>query len=119
MFWKIAEERIRKAMEEGAFEGLALAGKPLDLEDDRWVPADLRVAYRVLKNAGCAPPELELRKEIMSLKDLLAGMDDDRERLRKIRELNFKLMKLGEMRKRPLNLEDFPLYERKIEEKLL
>jgi len=119
MLWKIAEERIRKAMEEGAFDGLARAGKPLDLDDDRWVPEDLRVAYRVLKNAGCVPPEVELRKEIMSLKDLVAGMDDDRERLRKIRELNFKLMKLGEMRKRPLNLEDFPLYEQKIYERKL
>lgn len=117
MLWKIAEERIRKAMEEGAFQGLSLAGKPLDLEDDRWVPEDLRVAYRVLKNAGCVPPEVELRKEILSLKDLVAGMDDDGERLRKIRELNFKLMKLGEMRKRPLDLDGFPLYEQKIYER--
>ena len=27
-------------------------GAPLDLDDDRLVPEDLRMAYRILKNAG-------------------------------------------------------------------
>nr|NIT03118.1 DUF1992 domain-containing protein [Candidatus Latescibacterota bacterium] len=47
---RIAEERIRRAIEEGHFDNLENAGKPLDLEDDIWVPEDLRIAYRVLKN---------------------------------------------------------------------
>ncbi len=88
------------------------------LDDDVWIPEDLRPAYRVLKNAGCIPPELQLRKEIITLRDLLGGIDDDKERLRKIRELNFKLMRLGELRKRPLDLDQFPEYEAKVCEKL-
>jgi hypothetical protein len=91
-FEKIAEERIRRAMEEGAFDGLPGAGRPLVLEDERWAPEDLRLAYRVLRNAGCLPPELELKKEIASLRTLIEAIDDDKERLRKIRELNFKLL---------------------------
>jgi hypothetical protein len=105
VFEKIAEERIRQAMEEGAFEGLSGAGRPLVLEDDRWVPGDLRMAYRVLKNAGCLPPELELRKEIMGLRELMETMEDDRERLGKLRELNYKILRLSMMRERPLSME--------------
>jgi len=114
IFSKIAEQKIREAIERGDFDHLENSGRPLNLEDETWIPEDLRSAYRVLKNAGCIPPELELRKEVLNLRELLDTIDDDKERLRKIRELNFKLMKLGEMRKRPLNLEQFPEYEEKI-----
>ncbi len=118
IFSKIAEQRIREAIENGEFEDLENRGRPINFEDETWVPEDLRPAYRVLKNSGCIPPELELRKEILSLHDLINTIDDDKERLRKIRELNFKLMKLGEIRQTPLNLDQFPEYEKKIYEKL-
>ncbi len=118
IFSKIAEQRIREAIENGEFEDLENSGRPINFEDDTWVPEDLRSAYRILKNSGCIPPELELRKEVLSLRDLINTIDDDKERLRKIRELNFKLMKLGEIRKTPLNIERFPEYEEKIHEKL-
>jgi hypothetical protein len=114
IFSKIAEQRIREAIENGAFDDLEGSGKPIRLEDETWIPEDLRPVYRVLKNAGCVPPELELRKEVLSLGELIHTLDDDRERMKKIRELNFKLMKLGEMRKRPLNLDRLPEYEEKI-----
>jgi hypothetical protein len=119
MFRKIAEERIRRAMEEGEFENLANRGKPLHLEDDAFVPEDLRAAYRVLKNAGCIPPELDLRREIVSLKELIERLDDDRERLRKIRELNFKIMRLNMMRERAFSVGALPEYEEKILEKMM
>ncbi len=118
IFSKIAEQKIREATENGEFNDLENSGRPINFEDDTWVPEDLRSAYRVLKNSGCIPPELELRKEVLSLRDLINTIDDDKERLRKIRELNFKLMKLDEIRKTPLNIERFPEYERKIHEKL-
>ncbi len=118
IFSKIAEQRIREAIENGEFEDLENAGRPIAFEDETWIPEDLRTAYRVLKNAGCIPQELQLRKEVLSLRDLIHTIDDDSERLRKIRELNFKLIKLGEIRKGPLNIERFPEYEKKIFEKL-
>lgn len=110
---KIAEKRIREAMDRGEFDNLRGAGKPLVFEDETWIPEDLRLAYRVLRNAGCIPPELELRKEIISLKDLMDTLDDDKERMRKFRELNFKMMKLNVMRNRPCHLEGSPDYEQK------
>lgn len=114
VFLKIAERKIREAIERGELDNLRNSGKPLDLEDDRFVPEDLRAAYRVLKNAGCIPPELEIRKEILSLKDLINTLDDEKERIKKIRELNFKIMQFSIMRKRPICLESFPEYEQRI-----
>ena len=62
-FELVVEERIREAIRAGAFDDLPGAGKPLVLDDDRMVPEDVRMAYRILKNAGFVPPELETRKE--------------------------------------------------------
>ena len=111
IFAKIAEQRIREAIENGEFDNLEGMGKPLDLRDESWIPEDLRMAYKVLKNAGCLPAELELRKEVMNLRELINTIDDNKERIKKIRELNFKLLKLNELRKKPLNLDNFPEYE--------
>lgn len=118
IFTLIAEQRIREAMERGEFNNLSGKGRPLKLEDDTSVPDELRLSYKVLKNAGCVPPELELRKEIINLRDLLSATGDDFERQARLRELNFKLLKLNMMRKVPLNIEDFPEYEERIIEKL-
>jgi hypothetical protein len=115
---RIAEEKIRESMARGEFDNLPGAGKPLSLEDDSMVPEELRVAYKILKNAGCLPPELELRKEIITLKTLTAAIEDDGERRRKLRELNAKLLRLNAMRKRPLHLEDFPEYREQVIRKL-
>lgn len=114
IFLKIAEQRIKDAIDKGELDHLEGMGKPLHFEDETWIPEDLRAAYRVLKNSGCIPPELELRREVLSLRDLIETIDEDKERLRKIRELNFKLLKLNELRKRPLCLDKFPEYEKKI-----
>lgn len=76
----LAEQRIEEAMREGAFEDLPGAGKPLDLHDDRLVPEELRAAYRLLRNAGFVPPEVEARKEIAELHRLLATIGDDGKR---------------------------------------
>jgi hypothetical protein len=119
IFAKIAEQRIREAMEKGEFDNLKGMGKPLDLTDESWIPEDLRMAYRILKNAGCLPAELELRKEVMNLRELINTIDNDQERIRKIRELNFKLLKLNELRKRPIHLENYPEYEDKIYRKII
>ena len=58
----LAEERIREAQKNGAFDNLPGKGKPLVLEDFSLVPADLRLAYYVLKNVqGDSGPERPAR----------------------------------------------------------
>jgi len=119
IFTQIAEQRIREAIENGEFDNLKGMGKPLDLGDEAWIPEDLRMAYRILKNSGCLPAELELRKEVLNLRELINTIDDNEERIKKIRQLNFKLLKLNELRKKPLYLDNFPEYEDKFCKKMI
>lgn len=69
---QLAETRIRQAIEAGELDNLPGCGQPLRLDDDRLVPEALRVAYRLLKNAGCVPPEIQLRKDVADARRLLA-----------------------------------------------
>jgi len=94
-FDRLVEERIQQAQEEGAFDNLPGKGRPLRLEDDSLVPEDLRLTYKILKNSGCLPIEMELRKEIFSLRQLLdAAVDaDTRREIR--RELNLLILNLN------------------------
>ena len=83
----LAEARIEEAMREGAFDDLPGAGRPLALDDDLLVPKELRAAYRVLKNAGFVPPEIETRRERAHLAALIAALDDDEARRRALVKL--------------------------------
>jgi hypothetical protein len=75
-FSRIAENRIREAMAEGKFDDLSGAGAPIDLDEYFRTPEDLRMAYSILKNARCAPAEVELLNEIARLKDSIAREGD-------------------------------------------
>ena len=97
-FEKIVEERIRKAQKQGEFENLIGSGKPLKFNENWCVPEELRLAYKILKNADCVPPEIELKKEIKQTEDLLAGMQETSEKYRILKKLNFLIMKLNTIR---------------------
>jgi len=75
-FERIAQNRIKEAMEQGAFDNLPGAGKPLDLEDYFNTPEDLRMAYSILKSANCAPAEVELMKDVSRLQHEAAAATD-------------------------------------------
>ena len=98
-FEKIIEERILQAQRRGDFENLPGSGKPLEIEDDRHIPEDLRLAYKILKNAGCLPPEIELKKEIHQTRELLADMEDTDHKYRTLNRLNYMILKLNCLRK--------------------
>ena len=78
----LAESRIEQAIAQGLFDNLPGAGRPLFLADDRLVPEPLRAAYRILRNAGCVPPEVDARREVSALVSILATLDDDAARRR-------------------------------------
>jgi hypothetical protein len=78
----LADRKIAAALDAGELDDLPGAGRPLDLDDDPLVPEHLRVAYRILRNAGFVPPELADRREALELGALLATIDDDGERRR-------------------------------------
>src|SRR5208283_3932471 len=117
-FDKIAEKKIREAMDNGEFDDLPGKGKPLQLEDDRHIPQDIRLAHKILKNADCLPPELELRKEILTIEELLDGVRDTKEKYRQIKKLNYLIMKLNMSRSSSLDLEKNQVYYEKLVEKM-
>jgi hypothetical protein len=108
-FEKIVEDRIKKAQRKGEFDNLPGAGKQLELADDWHIPEDLRLAYKILKNADCLPPEIELKKEILRTEDLLANMIDEAERYRTLKKLNFLILKLNASRNSDTRF-DMPQY---------
>lgn len=116
-FQKIADRRILEAIREGVFDNLEGAGRPLKLEDDSQVPEDLRIPYKILKNAGYVPKEVALRNEIAQAEDLLAEMEDEKAKYRQLKKLNFLIMKLNMMRKTSTTLEKDQYYEKKLVER--
>lgn len=113
----VAERKIREAIEEGQFDNLEGRGKPLRLDDDAGIPEDLRLAYKILKNAGCLPPELELKREIVKLEEMLAGLEDEQEKYLQLKRLNWAITKLNVLRARPVSFEEHERYYAKIAEK--
>ncbi len=113
-FEKIVEDRIKKAQKKGVFENLEGFGKPLAIEDDRMVAEDLRLAYKILKNADFTPPQIEIRKKIEQTEQLLAGMKNTAEKYQTLKKLNMLIMKLNMLHKTGINLDMPQQYEDKL-----
>ena len=73
----LAEQKIAEAIERGELDDLPGAGRPLDLDDDALVPEELRLAYRILKNAGYVPAEVSELNELAQLERLVAAGEAD------------------------------------------
>jgi len=115
---KIAEARIAEAIDRGGFDNLPGAGEPLVLYDDSHIPEELRVGYRILKNAGCVPPELELRREIFNVEQLLINVEGASKKNRLRKKLNYLRTRLGVTRGTELNLYVEAAYYDKLQKKL-
>jgi hypothetical protein len=115
---QLIEQKIREAMQRGEFDNLPGSGQPLQLEDDSHLPDDLRIAYKILKNADCLPPEVQLRKDIRKTEDLLAGIQDTQEKYRQMKKLNFMIMKLNTMRRVSPLLEENQHYYARVVDKI-
>ncbi len=95
---ELAERRIAEAREQGAFDNLPGAGQPLPEEETNpLVPEHQRMAWRVLKNSGFLPPELEMHKEAVALAMQLATTDTEIavEQLARLEQLNLWLTHTG------------------------
>lgn len=109
----IAEQRIREGIARGELEGLPGEGRPLVLDDDRMIPPEMRLAWRVLKNAGYVPEEVSLRREIGDLETLLVECAEGAPRLRALRRLELLRARLEARRGHGLGAVD-PAYRSRI-----
>jgi len=119
-FYNISEDRIRKAYENGEFDNLPGKGKPLPKDKLEGIPNDLKMAYRVLQNAGFSPEEMDAKKELMTIEDLIRHSEDELEIEELRRKLSEKLLKYNSLlsKKRiKTNSSVFKRYEQKIEKK--
>ena len=66
----LVEQRITAAATRGEFDHLPGTGQPLVFDDDLLVPEEVRVANRILKNAGFVPPAVE---QLRALRELEQG----------------------------------------------
>jgi DnaJ-like protein len=77
----LVEQRIAAAAARGEFEDLPGTGEPLTL-DDVLVPEEVRVANRILKNAGFVPPAVEQLRALRDLQSELNAVSDQATRCR-------------------------------------
>lgn len=121
-FWQVSNEKIKRAYEDGEFDNLSGMGKPLEPDELEHVPEELRMAFRMLKNAGYSVEEDRLKQEMMTLDQLIKQCADEKERGRLTDELNEKLLKYQRLlseRRIPTNSSVFKNYQGKIEKRLL
>lgn len=87
----LAEQHIAQATARGEFKDLPGTGAPLPPEDMELVPEELRAAYRLLKNSGCLPSELQVYAELREIEHLLTRTHAGEERRNLLARMNFLL----------------------------
>ncbi|MFS0880804.1 DUF1992 domain-containing protein [Metabacillus niabensis] len=120
IFSIIAEDKIKRAIAEGEFDDLPGKGKPLKLEDLSHIPEDLRIAYKVMKNANMLEDVDKIKEELLSLDDLLATCDNPEERVKLKKKKHEKELRLEQLlnKRKILDAPASAFYKEKINEKL-
>ena len=86
---------IQEAMRRGEFDNLPGKGKPIDLTDYFNTPEDFRLAYSILKNAGVLPEEVEILKEIETLKGEFEACTDESQREHLMNKIVYRKMRVS------------------------
>ncbi len=91
---RLVEQKISEAIARGELSDLPGEGAPLELDDDVLIPEQLRMAYRILRNAGFVPPEVAALREIGDLERRIEELSHDDERARAVRKLQYLRLRL-------------------------
>ncbi|AXI07783.1 DUF1992 domain-containing protein [Oceanobacillus zhaokaii] len=66
------EEKIKEAVDNGEFDNLPGKGKPLNLKDDlAGLSPELKMGYKILKNAGYIDEKTAHNKDKLTFNDLM------------------------------------------------
>ncbi|NLW82672.1 MAG: DUF1992 domain-containing protein [Desulfovibrionales bacterium] len=109
----LAEQAIQNAQQRGEFDNLQGQGQPLTLDSDPFMPEHLRMAYKVLKNGGYVPEEIQTQREIRSLIECLERETDEAQKMRQIQKVQLVIAK-AKIRSGGLLLEENEEYFRKV-----
>ncbi len=95
----VAEDHIQRAIKDGKFERLEGMGKPLPVDEAANIPPELRMAYRILKNAGYISSEAQEKvseqAQTVSTQDLFDDLSDEQIKYRQIRKLKVAATRAG------------------------
>jgi hypothetical protein len=105
IFQLLAERKIVEAIERGEFDNLPGKGKPLPFSQDFLEPPHQRLANKLLKNAGIAPIEISLRRELAQLKQEYARAKNAQERHALLREIRLMVLRINVMRQTSIQTE--------------
>lgn len=94
---RLAEKRIEDAMQEGKFENLRGAGRPIELEP---MPADENArltwwALRILRQNDITPDEIVWRKHLDTLRERLAAATSEKDVRAIVGQINLLVYKLN------------------------
>lgn len=89
---KFIDDQIKKAISEGDFVNLPGSGQPIDLRPYFQTPEDLRMCYSILKQANFVPEEVELLREVETLRTQRQATADEDERLRLNKAINERML---------------------------
>ena len=80
-------EALRESHETGELQRAKGWGKPLDFGDGyEETPADLRMGFKILKDAGAAPLEVEMMREIDALERRFGRLDPGSDEAAELRQ---------------------------------
>lgn len=117
----VSEDKIKKAYQNGEFSNLPGFGKPLPKDSLASVPEELRMAYRVLKNAGYSLEEDRIRQELLSMEDLIRSCKTEEEKMDLQKKYNEKLWRFNKMVRERIGTshsKHFSEYQKKVEDRL-
>jgi len=85
--WMFVERKLEEAARAGAFDHLPGAGEPIDLTENPYVPAEWRLAFKILADHKIVPEFVERRKEIEAIRAEIEQLKTDASRDREWRRL--------------------------------
>jgi hypothetical protein len=77
----VIKQWVQRAEQSGALEDNPSHGKPLNMNDGYLdTPEEVRMTYKILKNAGYVPAEVQALKDLAALREALNDCTDEQEK---------------------------------------
>ena len=77
---ELIKQWVKRAEQSGELKNNPLHGKPLNMNDGYLdTPEEVRMTYKILKNAGYVPAEVQALKDLAALREALNDCTDEQE----------------------------------------
>jgi hypothetical protein len=94
----VAEQKIQEALQNGEFDQLPGAGKPLAMEDLSHLPPEARMAYTILKNSGYLEAPQDMQRPLSPDKEFKRSSPEEGATDGKLRRLDLMMHRIRRAR---------------------